>query len=130
MKLIQKALIERNGKYLVTLRSKNAKYFPLYYDFPGGKLEFGEDFIDGIKREVKEETDLDCEVIKVLAEYEFDLDNKGQSTHRFKIYNVKVDSDEVKISSEHEGYLWVTKEELVNLKTEPYVKLLFEDNLI
>lgn len=32
------------------------------WTMPGGKLDFGEEFKDGAKREVKEETDLDVEI--------------------------------------------------------------------
>src|SRR3989338_6946509 len=70
MNLIQKAVVKNGDKYLIGLRSENAKYFPLHWDFPGGKLEPNEDPFDGIKREVKEETDLDIKPLVILGVYE------------------------------------------------------------
>ena len=37
------------------------------WTMPGGKLDFGESFIDGAKRETKEETGLDLNNIKVIC---------------------------------------------------------------
>ena len=74
MKLIQKAVIKQGDKYLIGLRSENAKYFPLHWDFPGGKLEPGEEPFEGIVREVKEETNLDVRALAAIGVYQFDLD--------------------------------------------------------
>ncbi|MFA6253749.1 MAG: NUDIX domain-containing protein [Candidatus Paceibacterota bacterium] len=137
MILIQKAIIKRENKYLIGLRSPNAKYYPLHWDLPGGKLEPNEDPFLGIAREVKEETNLDIKPIKVLGVYEMDLDNKGENTHRFTIYSTEIVSGEVKLSSEHVEQRWVTKEELFQLpksnllndQLEPYFEPFFEENL-
>jgi 8-oxo-dGTP diphosphatase len=63
MKLVQKAILKKDSKFLIILRSPNAKFFPGYWDFPGGKIEVNEDPIKGIEREVIEETNL---IVKVL----------------------------------------------------------------
>lgn len=73
MKLIQKSIIKQGDKYLIGLRSENAKYFPLHWDF-GGRLEPGEEPFSGIEREVKEETNLDVRALAVIGVYEFDID--------------------------------------------------------
>lgn len=125
---IPKAVIKRGDKYLIGLRSPNAKYFPLSWDFPGGKLEPGEDPYDGIAREVMEETGLIVKPIKVLGVYEFDLNNIGEKTHRFTIYSTEEVSGEPRLSSEHLEQRWATKEEIMQLSIEPYFKPFFVDN--
>jgi ADP-ribose pyrophosphatase len=56
----QKAIIfNREGKILVLRRSGTALSNPGKWDFPGGDLEFGEDAIGGIIREIREETGLE-----------------------------------------------------------------------
>ncbi|MFA6422364.1 MAG: NUDIX domain-containing protein [Candidatus Buchananbacteria bacterium] len=126
MKLIQKAVIKKGDKFLIQLRSPQAKYFPLHWDLPGGKLEQDEDPLIGITREIKEETDLDTKLIKVIGVFELDLDNEGHNSHRFTIYLSEIISGEVKLSFEHLEQKWATKEEILKLPIEPYFIPLFE----
>ncbi len=60
------AVIEKNGKYLVTRRSREDENV---WEFPGGTLEEGESLQDCLKREISEELGMDVEVgdeIKVV----------------------------------------------------------------
>jgi 8-oxo-dGTP diphosphatase len=45
------AVIERDGRYLVTQRRPSA-VLPLLWEFPGGKVEGAESDVDALKREV------------------------------------------------------------------------------
>lgn len=128
MKEIQKAVIIKDNKFLIVLRSPNAKYFPEHWDFPGGKLEHGEDPKEGIKREILEETSLHVEPIDVVGVYEMDLDNAGRNTHRFTVFSTKIISGKVKISFEHMDFKWISKEELLGMKIEPFMKQYLKDN--
>ena len=129
MKLVQKAIIKKGDKYLIGLRAPSAKYFPRFWDLPGGRLEPNEEPFLGIKREVEEETSLDVRPLEVIGVYEFDLDNKGENTHRFTIYSTEIISGEVKLSSEHTEQRWATKEEILGLSNiEPYFIPFFDEN--
>jgi 8-oxo-dGTP diphosphatase len=59
------ALIIQNGRLLLGKRGRNP--YKGDWDIIGGFLENGEDPIDGLKREVKEEANLDVEVEKFLG---------------------------------------------------------------
>jgi 8-oxo-dGTP diphosphatase len=123
IKDIQKAIIVREGKYLILLRSPKAKFFPEHWDFPGGKLEENESPKEGIKREVIEETGLNVEIGEVVGIYEMNLE--PDVVHKFTVYSVLEDTGEVKLSHEHTEFKWVTKDELLKLKVEPYIRQHF-----
>jgi len=52
-------------KILFTRRNLKLKHHPGEMSFPGGKVEFGETFIEAAKRETFEE--INCKVIKVIG---------------------------------------------------------------
>ncbi len=59
-KIIVAALVEKDNKFLLvkeTLESGKE-----YWIVPGGGVEFGENLTDAIKREIKEETNLDIKI--------------------------------------------------------------------
>ncbi len=56
-------IIRKDGKILLGKRKK----YPLAWGLPGGKLDFGEDIKEGIKREVREEVGLKVKNIEFTA---------------------------------------------------------------
>ncbi len=104
------AIIFFNNKILVAQRSEVMK-LPLKWEFPGGKLEDGESEIDCIKREIKEEINIDIEVLEKLSNSIFDYGD-------FKINLIPFISTYVTgeiILSEHKDYKLLDKTELLNL---------------
>ncbi|HEY8427184.1 MAG TPA: (deoxy)nucleoside triphosphate pyrophosphohydrolase [Sandaracinaceae bacterium] len=55
------AVIERDGRYLITQRRPNA-VLPLLWEFPGGRVEEGESDRDALKREIHERLGVEVEV--------------------------------------------------------------------
>lgn len=60
------AVIERNGKYLITQRRPEA-VLPLLWEFPGGRVEPGETDEQALRREMRERLDVDIQVGQHLA---------------------------------------------------------------
>ena len=104
------AIIYIENKILVAQRSDKMK-LPLKWEFPGGKLEKREDEVDCIKREIKEELNIEIEVFKKLSNSIYDYGN-------FKInlipFIAKYISGEI-LLSEHKDYRLLEKSELLNL---------------
>ncbi|MGB8453089.1 MAG: NUDIX domain-containing protein [Anaerocolumna sp.] len=63
---VMKAIILYEKKALIVKRTENNKIGAGIGEFVGGKLEFGEDLISGLKREIMEETGLEVMVEKLL----------------------------------------------------------------
>ena len=104
------AIIFFNNKILVAQRNEVMK-LPLKWEFPGGKLEDGESEIDCVKREIKEEINIDIEVLAKLSNSIFDYGD-------FKINLIPFISTYVTgeiILSEHKDYKLLDKTELLNL---------------
>jgi 8-oxo-dGTP diphosphatase len=59
--LVTAAVIIHNGEVLLTKRKANVPY-PLLWEFPGGKVEHGEDPRDCIVREIREELAIEVAV--------------------------------------------------------------------
>lgn len=62
------ALIKQDSKYLIGLRS-TGKFLNLW-EFPGGKVEPNEDHISALKREIKEEFNVEIEVLGLQKKIE------------------------------------------------------------
>ncbi len=104
------AIIFFDNQILVTQRSEKMK-LPLKWEFPGGKLEENESQIDCVKREIKEELNIEIEVLKSLSNSIYDYGV-------FKINLIPFISNYVSgeiILSEHKDYKLLDKSELLNL---------------
>lgn len=55
------AVIERDGRYLLTLRPAGT-HLAGHWEFPGGKCEAHETDADALRRELREELDLEADV--------------------------------------------------------------------
>lgn len=61
------AIFNEEGKLFLTKRGEGAKNERGKWEIPGGGLEFGETFEEALKREMKEENDVDIEVGELLG---------------------------------------------------------------
>src|SRR6476646_12194107 len=61
MKRVVAALIWKNGKILICQRTRH-QAMPLKWEFPGGKIEEGEQPRDALRRELEEELGISAEI--------------------------------------------------------------------
>jgi 8-oxo-dGTP diphosphatase len=101
------AIILLNNKVLVVQRSE-AMSLPLKWEFPGGKIEKGETAENCIKREIKEELNIEIELMSRLSPSIFDYPNFSIELIPFRA-NYK-DGD-IKLA-EHKQFLMLEKEKL------------------
>lgn len=125
-RVVATAIIHRDGKYLIVQRSPNKKVFPGRWTVPGGGLDVS-DYINtpkttpdawyyaienSLKREIKEEVDLEVGEIKYLLDLVFIRpDNIPVVTLS---YYCDWKSREVKLNEENVDYKWVIYKEARN----------------
>ena len=109
---VSAAIIVENKKILCVQRNKGKyDYISYKYEFPGGKLEEGENEEDALKREISEELNLEIDVAEnflvVTHEYlDFDL-----TMHS---YLCKANTEKL-VLKEHIDVKWLYKNELIEL---------------
>jgi len=110
-------------------RAADDNFLPDYWELPGGRMETGEDIASGLKREIKEESGLDVDVLRPLkvVSYYLDPENPRESYGVFYICKQKDESQEVSISNEHSDYKWVSFNNFSQLKITDFLKNLIED---
>ncbi len=120
------AVIEKKGKFLVLKRTKERDFEPEAWETVTGRLEKDESPIDGILREVNEETGLKVEVILPLDTGFFYRGGK-EFPMVFIAYYCKYLEGEVKLTWEHSEYKWISLEEALDLPDLKHFHQMFEN---
>ena len=108
------AFLLKNNKFLLLKRNDP----PLIWGPPGGKLEVNEDPIVGLKRETKEETGLEIEVIMPVTTWFGEFNKKKIFAVDYLCY---YKSGKIKLSAEHNSYKWLSLHDLKNNENEYFV---------
>lgn len=104
------AIIHKQNKILAVQRSEKMA-LPLKWEFPGGKVEHNESEVDCIKREIKEELEIEIEVGKRLSPSFHEYPN---FTIELIPYVSEYKSGKLTLN-EHSQHLLLKKEELKGL---------------
>jgi 8-oxo-dGTP diphosphatase len=84
MKRVVAAVIEKNGKLLVCQRTRH-QTMPLKWEFPGGKIEEGEQPRDALRRELEEELGIQAEIGDEIARVQHTYPNGAAVELRFYV---------------------------------------------
>jgi 8-oxo-dGTP diphosphatase len=107
-------IINDNDEVLCALRSQQMS-LPGLWEFPGGKIEAGEEQRAALIREIKEELLCDIEVGDLIADV----------THEYPTIIVRlityfaIVTGGVPVATEHERLEWINKENLHSLQWAP-----------
>ena len=106
------AIIQHNDKILCVQRGENKlPYISKKYEFPGGKIEQGESREETIKREIREELNMEISVIK-----EFMTVNHEYPDFFLKMHSYICSCENTSVTlSEHIDYKWLSKNEMEHL---------------
>lgn len=123
IKFLQKAVVlhpDQDGLFLALKRSPNSFEYPNYWDLAGGNVLFGELHDDSLKREIREESNLEVdnfEPVQLITTFD-----KERCIYRiFGGFHCRARNNDVKISFEHSEFRWVSKNEFIEMKPEQYL---------
>lgn len=104
-----------------------------YYSVPGGKIQVGESMEDALKREMKEETGLDIEVIKLLYSCDAIYPKEYYKRKHF-IFNeflCRAKNDIPKIDNkEIQSFEWTDLKQALNMNLDSFTRKTIEKYII
>lgn len=113
-------LFNQEGKMLITQRSATKKYLPNAWHIPGGQIDEGETVEEALKREVKEE--LDLEITEIIADTGVVHDYFGRGDQKSRTLFILARSQgEITLDHENQAYKYIDKNE-INEYLEPFVQ--------
>ena len=101
------AVIERDGKYLITQRRQSA-VLPGLWEFPGGRVEPGETQEAALKREVRERLGVDVVVKERIASRQHEYE--GYSVE-LNLYQTLLPEGAVLVAARVADFRWVASNE-------------------
>ncbi|OXM85809.1 (deoxy)nucleoside triphosphate pyrophosphohydrolase [Paenibacillus rigui] len=107
-------IVNENDEILCALRSQEMS-LPGLWEFPGGKIEQGEEAKVALVREIKEELLCEIKVGELIADVVHEYPNIKV---RLITYFAKITSGKP-VATEHEKLEWISRTELATLKWAP-----------
>ncbi len=119
-----KAIIKnKEGKYLVIYKSDTEEINPNEIDIPGGRMKFGENAEESLRREVDEEIGIKIKILKPSRVWGFVKDNLHLVGITFLTEFV---SGGFRLSGEHTNYEWIDKEKIISGDYPEWIKEEFK----
>jgi len=120
---VSSCLLKKKNKILITSRPKG-KFLSGFYELPGGKLKKDESFIDCVKREIKEEINLQI--------HDSEIRNLDLITHKYKktiiimmVFMTNKWKGKIRCN-ENQKIAWISSYEIRKYKFLPGSQILFD----
>ena len=114
MKEVTAAIIREGSRILICQRAADDECGMLW-EFPGGKLEYGETLEECIIREIREELELDIEVTDIFTTSIYRFDN---NEIHFTVYNARITGGSIRLNV-HNAAQWIGAHELGGFEFMP-----------
>lgn len=107
-------------KVFLPKRAKTKKFLPDVYELPGGHIDFGENIVEGLKREIMEEFGMKSEIGDTF--YSFTYTNEVKGSHSIEVVYFGRFAEEIQniktIPEDHSTYGWFSKDELSGIYSD------------
>ncbi len=101
---VKAVIVNQSGECLLVRRSPANTSFVGCWEWPGGKVDPGEDFAAAVVRETREETGLEVEITGLAGATEFEVPKVHVVLLCMKTRIVG--GDTIVLSHEHDAYAW------------------------
>lgn len=108
------AFIHKDGKLFVARRASTKTFLPGKYELVGGHVEFNETMVEGLKREVKEELNLEINIGEPFYVFTYTCKNDTEHTIEvdyFASFTNPIQQIELN-PSDHSEFHWISPEEV------------------
>ena len=104
-------VLRRNNQHLIVQRRSDDEISAGFWEFPSGKVKFGEKVEDALRREIKEETgyDISNDSRRMIGISEYVIEEAAENRHTVQL-NYLVDLSvmpQIKLSEEHVNFAWI-----------------------
>lgn len=111
--IILTGILKDGDLFLAVKRNDKDLLFPGAWEFPGGHLEDGETFKQGLARELKEEIGYEENFEPMITHYTDEIKQRdGECIHNVEIdflINVSKENLNIHLSEEHSDYRWLPR---------------------
>ncbi len=114
-----KAVIRMNGKIILLQRSRNSDFDPGLWELPGGKIDYGENLVEALKREVEEEVGIIISVGRPFETWHFIKEPFWVTGITFLCDYI---GGSIKLSPEHDNHILIDPKEYKNYKLSTSVE--------
>jgi ADP-ribose pyrophosphatase YjhB (NUDIX family) len=124
-----RVVLKRDGKILLVKRSLKSSHEPGKWEIPGGVVEFLEEILPALKREVREETGIVIYPSHTSSLTVVRDPKQGYIDHVFlctRFRRISGSAKEVDLSKEHRLYRWATVEEALDMKLTAITQAVME----
>ena len=109
---VRAIIADEAGRLLLLRRAEQSRNFVGEWEFPGGKMDDGENVGGALCREVREETGLEIGIDRVACVTEFEMSHIRVAMLCFYSHQTR---GELRLSDEHDDFAWVSPDAMVEL---------------
>jgi len=122
-------VIKNKDKYLIVKRDSNDPNMAGFWEFPSGKVDFGESLNEALSRELLEEIGVSFseKETKLIGTSEYTIEKKDETRYSIQVnYLIEIDEiPEIKLSEEHVSFEWVNRDDE---KLDDFLKKIIKNN--
>jgi|GEM_PF-865924 8-oxo-dGTP diphosphatase len=105
----------QDGRILLVQRAEGEKFMPNKWEFPSGHVDEGENLIDGLAREIKEETGYrGISILNYLDFFDY-TSRKGKNVRQFNFLIAYPGTDPILEPKEHQSFAWCDIKKAIEL---------------